>query len=226
MESFFHLIIWLAIQYLPHNCVDVPGFVANYFEAYTLGQDPTSFPSCGWYKMSVMQSGIISTGTLERLTFYCKPNPLPSHSTIPEADPVPSPSRSRQTHPINAIINTLLSKFRSRYTLLAPPRERPQLTANIARPIISDRKELSQLLDAHIDDPTTSTTSGTLGDLAVLSKDVRDLEDHSSFVVLIAKYAIESEWPSSDKTEPQLLLGEPIRGPFPSSAVPKLEAHP
>ncbi|RXW25086.1 hypothetical protein EST38_g739 [Candolleomyces aberdarensis] len=205
MESFFHLMIWLAIQYLPHNVVDVSGFVTDYFDAYTPAQDTTSFPSCGRYKMSVMQSGIISIGgTSEWLNFFCEANPTPPHSTP-------------TIHPINAIITTLLSKFRSRYTLLlAPPPEPPQRRTGSANP----RGKITQLLAAHRNKQPASTTRAPT-DRAVLLQDEQDLGDHTLFAGMIAVHMEDPEvWPSSDKTEPQLLYGDRIREPLPSSAIP------
>ncbi|KAI0333035.1 hypothetical protein GY45DRAFT_1245657, partial [Cubamyces sp. BRFM 1775] len=34
MESLFHLLLYKAIRYLPHNCSEVGRFVEKYFDGY------------------------------------------------------------------------------------------------------------------------------------------------------------------------------------------------
>ncbi|KAI0669656.1 hypothetical protein C8Q78DRAFT_930077, partial [Trametes maxima] len=39
LESFFYLVLYYAIRYLPHNCSDVPGWMSDYFNDFTYMDD-------------------------------------------------------------------------------------------------------------------------------------------------------------------------------------------
>ncbi|KAI0762371.1 hypothetical protein C8Q74DRAFT_1184099, partial [Fomes fomentarius] len=56
MESWLHLLLYFAIRYLPHNCVDVGSFIHNYFDAYT-EHDGEYF--CGEKKHNAVTTGVI-----------------------------------------------------------------------------------------------------------------------------------------------------------------------
>ncbi|KAI0628957.1 hypothetical protein C8Q77DRAFT_325598 [Trametes polyzona] len=72
MESFFHLFLYLAIRYLPHNVADVGSFIHKYFDDHEVKAGEYH---CGNMKFSCMLSGeILHSGT--SVTFYAFPPPL------------------------------------------------------------------------------------------------------------------------------------------------------
>ncbi|KAI1791985.1 hypothetical protein LXA43DRAFT_1181380 [Ganoderma leucocontextum] len=73
IESFFHLLLFYAIRYLPHNCQDVGMFLDEYFDGYTK-TDGQYF--CGVAKWAAMIGGRISLyNNAGRLTFYLPTEP-------------------------------------------------------------------------------------------------------------------------------------------------------
>ncbi|KAI0333046.1 hypothetical protein GY45DRAFT_376123 [Cubamyces sp. BRFM 1775] len=75
MESLFHLLLYQAIRYLPHNCSDVGRFIDQYFDGYE--QDRGVYYG-GEKKMRSMRDGILSNQLLEPLEFYLsEPTPPP-----------------------------------------------------------------------------------------------------------------------------------------------------
>ncbi|KAM5538359.1 hypothetical protein V8D89_007961 [Ganoderma adspersum] len=150
MESFFHLLLFYAIRYLPHNCQDVGVFLDQYFDGYTrlAGQY-----LCGPAKLGAMTSGRIALADPKKpghLTFY-----LPAESSD---DPVASSSRALSTsaaaasenatspaagpsslskeifpkpHPINAVFSRMLKWLHAHYAL-TNEKENPTAGPNAA----------------------------------------------------------------------------------------------
>ncbi|KAI0359642.1 hypothetical protein OH77DRAFT_1518030 [Trametes cingulata] len=138
LESFFHVLIYLAIRLLPHNCEEseVPQLLYDYFDDYT---PHTTGHGCGRTKYNVMCSGIIALGAYNRkkaaakgevLKFFFPGQPETSVETTGQATgdpaarpvsttadsnvPIPEP---KLEHPLNHIIQKLLSWFCAYYAL-------------------------------------------------------------------------------------------------------------
>ena len=96
MESLFHLLLYQAIRYLPHNCFDVGRFIEEYFDGYA---ELNGTYIVGKEKMNAMRSGIVTTPASEPLVFYlseptppvivpAKPSTISEHvQTSSTADP-------------------------------------------------------------------------------------------------------------------------------------------
>ncbi|KAH9950842.1 hypothetical protein B0H21DRAFT_462975 [Amylocystis lapponica] len=119
LESFFHVLLYMAIRYLPSNCPDVENFIERFFEGagITAGEYV-----CGEAKMSAMENGVIRINAArQQLRFYlpdedssndtASPPDLPAYATAFSHETI----RVRLAHPINDIFSTLLLWFSAYY---------------------------------------------------------------------------------------------------------------
>lgn len=123
MESFFHLLLFYAIRYLPHNCKDVGMFMEEYFDGFTK-ENGQYF--CGLAKSRAMTSGSITLSNQDaKLVFYLPPEPrdeknpgIPSRSASTTGSPLSGDASSsregfsgiveRRLHPINVLFDCML----------------------------------------------------------------------------------------------------------------------
>ncbi|KAI0645209.1 hypothetical protein C8Q79DRAFT_927439 [Trametes meyenii] len=99
LESFFHLVLYYAIRYLPHNCSDVAGWMYGYFDGFTY-MDEEYFG--GKAKSDTISSGVLDAGG-KPLKFY----------TSPPREGFPEPP----AHPINQYFRQQLLAFQAYNTL-------------------------------------------------------------------------------------------------------------
>ncbi|CDO78014.1 hypothetical protein BN946_scf184907.g4 [Trametes cinnabarina] len=91
MESFFHLLLYFAIRYLPHNCENVREFMDEYFDGY---HTVKGVYYGGKEKLRSMKHGILTTPGVIPLEFY-----VPKQSAQPavsrgSASPIPQDAAS------------------------------------------------------------------------------------------------------------------------------------
>ncbi|KAI0645294.1 hypothetical protein C8Q79DRAFT_1120001 [Trametes meyenii] len=101
LESFFHVALYAALRFLPHNCLDadVGRLLHDYFDAYQMTQKGYT---CGQMKLASMQCGQISFIKGDQLTeirFFASPG-------------------SPEEHPLNALLGELLTWFKAYYAEL------------------------------------------------------------------------------------------------------------
>ncbi|KAI0644465.1 hypothetical protein C8Q79DRAFT_1011511 [Trametes meyenii] len=115
LESFFHVLLFFAIRFLHHNCVNVGSFMYDYFDDYKARDGKYK---CGHLKQLCMKNGAITlqNGTSEQdpdvsLTFHW---PSLQSTTGLEATALP-------LHPLNVIFSTILEWIQSRYALIQSP---------------------------------------------------------------------------------------------------------
>ena len=120
IESFFHLLLFCALRYLPHNCRDVPAFMEEYFDGRTRynGED-----FGGYAKWIAMNSGHIHlfSSVAGPFTFYLPSelnNELGSALSSTPGTTAPSDTFHCTPHPINALFSGLLQSFHAHYTLI------------------------------------------------------------------------------------------------------------
>ncbi|KAH9949651.1 hypothetical protein B0H21DRAFT_819824 [Amylocystis lapponica] len=132
LESFFHVLLYMAIQHLPSNCPDVDKFIESFFEGASITDGEYT---CGEAKMSAMENGVIRINTArELLKFYMPVEGVSNDTAGPSSGP-PGPSIYRMDRPdglpnhaaailcrtkriehfINVIFTTLLSWFSAYY---------------------------------------------------------------------------------------------------------------
>ena len=115
LESFFHVLVYLAVRFLPHNLADdlVGNFLHDYFDDYTDGDDGSL---CGPVKYNSIKRGVIDlatiTGTVAITNNRQKGKPLVFFmpwSTTPSENC--EDTTARAVHPINELIIELLKAF-------------------------------------------------------------------------------------------------------------------
>ncbi|EAU81211.2 other/FunK1 protein kinase [Coprinopsis cinerea okayama7 len=136
MESWFHLTLWLAVQYLPHNYEEVAEFMYEYFDAT---QKVQGGYTCGILKATTMESGVIRYAT-KPLEFGTQDDPFFPHA-------------------MNTVVYTLADIFSYRYKQIVPrPRVRgppPGLTQVQLKALenIDDQVRFEELLLEYINGP-------------------------------------------------------------------------
>ena len=152
MESFFQLLLFCAIRYLPHNFQDVvPAFMDEYFDGSTYmkhaGQD-----FCGAAKLSAMTCGrIFFPNTVGCLTFYLphghqsKPqesssDPMATRAATSAQNVLSSSADSSlpRLHPINAVFSRLLRWIHARYALTNEPESLPGEPVEVSAPSMGE----------------------------------------------------------------------------------------
>ncbi|KAL6306259.1 hypothetical protein BKA93DRAFT_169524 [Sparassis latifolia] len=93
LESFFHLLLYMAIRFLPHTISDVGSFIYHYFDASKSHQG--QFYICGDKKWSTMKNGDLSD----------------------DGEPIEFGISS--TYPLNSLLGTLLGYFKGYYAVVA-----------------------------------------------------------------------------------------------------------
>ncbi|KAI0669726.1 hypothetical protein C8Q78DRAFT_1041765 [Trametes maxima] len=111
LESFFHVLIYLAVRFLPHNLThsSVPQFLRDYFDDYT--PHAQGF-RCGRTKAGAMEHGRISLSAYNEKKEN-QPVEKYLHFTWPIGPDDPAPPRP---YPLDDIVTTLLSWFKAYYT--------------------------------------------------------------------------------------------------------------
>ncbi len=89
LESFFNVLLYLAIRFLAHDCENVPELVRMYFE--DCSSYSSDSPGAGMFKILSMTTGRIPSG-LRSLTFI---------------------RAGRRAHPLNFILSTILDWFQA-----------------------------------------------------------------------------------------------------------------
>ncbi|KAI0368998.1 hypothetical protein BV20DRAFT_1113883 [Pilatotrama ljubarskyi] len=106
MESFFHLLLYFAIRYLPHDCGNVDRFINSYFNDYAYKNSTY----CGGEKKAVCihLGALTTTSRGHDLVFY-----LPSDSRADSSHELQDSER----HPINMLLSRYLERLQARYRL-------------------------------------------------------------------------------------------------------------
>ncbi|KAI0333041.1 hypothetical protein GY45DRAFT_1320339 [Cubamyces sp. BRFM 1775] len=169
MESFFHLLVYYAIRFLPHNCADVGRFMDLYFDGH---EDLNGVVYGGEKKLNTMVHGKLTVHEGTPLCFHlprqdppdpksptkiipcpeCAP-PLPTGHGNPKAPPPPTSSKSSKKekppkkpsvpHPINILIKEFLRRLSAHYVLYV---ERKSKTSSKPSALSEEklRKKLAQ----------------------------------------------------------------------------------
>ncbi|KAI1784568.1 hypothetical protein LXA43DRAFT_1122363 [Ganoderma leucocontextum] len=105
LESFLHVLLYLAIRYLRSNLPSPGIFVGHYFDSS--GRDKEGRMLCGITKQQIVYNGQLLFNQ-EPVNFLPDPQPSSEHAEPPSANPLP-PS------PLNHLIAKLLSHFKAHY---------------------------------------------------------------------------------------------------------------
>ena len=204
LESFFHVMLYFAIRFLPHNATRVVReLLYHYFDDFTNGEPGQT---AGSTKFMAMQHGVIditrytgaTTGENGKvvdpyLTFLWPGR----HSTIE--------TTQANSHPIERLIRELLRWFKALYaqdigeTDTAPDEETDQADA------ISGAASAALLGMGGIEVTNPSPTSPDVQTQATEAEKraqlelARKLETHDAMVQLLLRYVTQMKWPANDK---------------------------
>lgn len=198
LESFFHVLLYMAIRYLPSNCEDVPKFIEKFFESAEVANGELV---CGEKKFSAMLSGEVLVNTAQvPLKFYA-----------PDAQAGAAPI----AHPINDIFEKLLCWFGAYYR---QNRLRQNQEPSTAVTIRSDPTAQTSSSDTvHLlRDRHTKRKKAPLDDDYDAQKNIRAsqqrqedealakrLESHSFMFTLLHDSASKNGWPKDEKVRDQ-----------------------
>ena len=198
LESFFHVLIYFAVRFLPHNLADdlVGRFLYSYFDDYT---DGASGFTCGLLKYTAVKRGVIDLTTIRGRAVGAegkKMRPLTffTADASSEGDSVVS----RKSHPINALIAELLEAFQALYAkedaVAVQPADKDDNGAMSLPPDVMDL--IRQMKAKRSQGPSTSTSRARSADNAILADKVKA---HEPMKMLILEHFGDQAWPKDDK---------------------------
>ena len=109
LESFLHVMIYLAVRFLRARSLNVRDFVDSYFEDFRLSDGRMT---CGYLKQDVVQTGSLKLGYAP-VRFVAAPPSLAGRDAQTEGE-----VRSEVSSPLNEIIRQYLAFFKARYAIL------------------------------------------------------------------------------------------------------------
>ncbi|OSD00249.1 hypothetical protein PYCCODRAFT_1469576 [Trametes coccinea BRFM310] len=176
MESFFHLILYFAIRFLPHNCENVGEFMDAYFDGH-LQANGRYYG--GKEKLAAMLEGRVTTLLYAPLSFYVPQQPDTSplaHRNTGNVAPTtnfqspkpaytncadnssngpsgyPSSEQCTDTvmkpHPINAVFVDYLKRIKAYYALHYSPTNEFKSGSTHADGLVSNSEHLESVLEA------------------------------------------------------------------------------
>ncbi|PIL32428.1 hypothetical protein GSI_05130 [Ganoderma sinense ZZ0214-1] len=219
LESFFHVLLYLAVRFLWTNFSNAGAFVDSYFDAFELDNDDRAI--CGLLKEKIIQSGSLMWNK-RRIHFLAEP-PRKDH-TLQQQDA--SDSDSEQLSPLDGVLVKLLAYFKARYAVLdyerqafeGQPRPLPSLESMIeaATPSSSSAvaaartKQLrrTQYKAKGLARPSmtdANPASSAPGELTVLEKPSQAVYDmaaklasHDAILDMLAREIDARIWPTAD----------------------------
>ncbi|PIL33397.1 hypothetical protein GSI_04018 [Ganoderma sinense ZZ0214-1] len=202
LESFFHVLLYFAIRFLPHNATAVVReLLYHYFDEYTNGRPGQT---SGSTKFMAMHHGVIDitryTGTnidedQKVIDPYLK-FLWPGRQSTNESAPVKS-------HPIDRLINELLQWFKALYARDikdAPEDAEPTDQADA----VSGAASLALLGMKGVEMTNRTPISSNVQETSEADKQkqlelAQKLETHDAMVELLLRYIQQMKWPAKDK---------------------------
>ncbi|KAI9062392.1 hypothetical protein FKP32DRAFT_1593547 [Trametes sanguinea] len=196
LESFLHVMIYCAINCLPHNCANTGEFLHQFFHDGVRRQNPGAGYTCGALKRIVIMFGALTTLSNELVIFFRHPQ---ARVIKPKGSLVTSKKRPGllppPPHPINHVIAKLLPLLSARYRTI--------------------RVETADPLDAFIGSDTLARTRRS-----VHPHEQQSLEDAKSHRRMLEILNMASEeaaalWPGPedrmpDQLKPSFIPNKPV----------------
>ena len=219
LESFFHIIIYYAVRFVPHNLNpgSVGTFLVNYFDGFTHAPD-------GGYRCGLAKANAMRTGEIQ-LSEYNQPSGTLVFYMPPDKDGI------RKFHPINKVLEPHPQWFKAYYALHSEKPEcevelledvkasvlsllpnfddfKPPSTPQLSSPHASGAS--GSPADLHLDLTTEHPPSeGTLDASAAakfraleqkkIEEDAAKLSSHDAMRILLWDILGRRAWPDSDK---------------------------
>ncbi|KAI0359648.1 hypothetical protein OH77DRAFT_1518035 [Trametes cingulata] len=209
LESFFHVLLYVALRFLVHNCADVPEFISSYFDACTTFSH--GGPSCGSLKKLCMLMGRIDVFCTDgrnfvkrRLLFSAPPRPG-------EAEDAPA-----RYHPLNEILATILKWLKAYHEVSQFPREKASTPPPAAKEHEWDDKYVDKtvyIFTTRVRRPPSPVPVPDYKAAEEARDQLRDyyeelagkLRTHRAILSLLGKNVKDGKkWPLDDKVEDQL----------------------
>ncbi|KAM5542900.1 hypothetical protein V8D89_003284 [Ganoderma adspersum] len=204
LESFFHVLVYLAVRFLPHNLGDdlVGNFLHDYFDDYTDGDDGSL---CGPVKYNSIKRGVIDlttiTGTVAVTNKSQKGKPLVFF--MPQSTPFDNrkDATTRDVHPINQLTSELLEAFQAFYARddVAEAKmgalDDPFSVPPEVRDAIAAFKKSGAWAGDRTATPGTRNASGSTAASALAAK----VETHAAMRRIMLNYLGSAPWPKLDK---------------------------
>ncbi|KAI0365594.1 hypothetical protein BV20DRAFT_1124877 [Pilatotrama ljubarskyi] len=185
IESFFHVLLFLAIRYLPHNCDDVAAFMYDYFDDY---RSVTGSYTCGSYKLLCMVDGSLvltrdgGDGKSKVLLTFSWPSPNGGDRPA---------ETSTTPHPLNHILKTILEWLKAYYALCGEPEKAKE--SGVAQPE-------GQAEEAPVAEELSAAELREKQEAIA-----RNLSTHQPILDLLKKsLGSGNKWPAADRLKDQL----------------------
>lgn len=203
LESFFNVLLYFSVRFLPHNCDKVADFMHAYFDDYsTLGHNY----GCGFYKKACMETGRLDFSMTSRL----KEGPKDGASTpvakvrkclkIGWLEPTGALEPSL-AHPLNKIITTILKWIKGRYFVegVDETEDDAERRNNVSKnnENFSLRGFNTKRIPLHSQDIIEDSAKAAAAHAA-------KLRTHSAILELLALAIDNEDWPVADKKPDQL----------------------
>ncbi|KAI1785220.1 hypothetical protein LXA43DRAFT_150866 [Ganoderma leucocontextum] len=213
LESFFHVLIYYAVRFLPHNLADdlVGRFLYNYFDDYTDGAPGFT---CGPAKYNAINRGVIDltpiTGSAgggkdqktHPLVFFLQHRDTPSDDKRATEEKDTSVT-ARGGHPISHLVTELLKAFQALYAkdeAEVPEIEVPKEGTSLVKAAMALIHEM-EAEESH-DAPTTAAqATSAQGGAAIDAKLADKVTAHAPMRKLLLKHLAYATWPKDDKGE-------------------------
>ncbi|KAI0359651.1 hypothetical protein OH77DRAFT_1047033 [Trametes cingulata] len=223
LESFFHVLLYIAIRFLPHNCdsTSVPQFLKDYFDDYS---PHVNGHRCGTVKLNAMYHGRID------LTVYNNSKEDEDSANLHFIWPSkPNETRHKRKHPLDGLIETFLSWFAAYYELILTPKAEDAETAEIGDEEdggefpsilaeIGPEKELEEAEEqgrsGSESSSSASSPTATVLDLPgqnadrpqkpsrrTLEKRARNLDSHAPMLNELYNTLTKKKWPTEDRCD-------------------------
>ena len=205
LESFFHVLIYYAVRFLPTNLSDeaIPRFFYCYFHDYMVG---VHGHSCGQLKYNTIRRGVIDIMLVSRgiedaegkqtvhLDFYSPPNCAVSRPDGEEG----TDGVTYFGHPIHFLINDLLKGFQALYELPMCNRKRNSK---------AEDKDQSEAAKTPVGRETSA--SGTTPTANLTTQLAERVKTHEGMIWLMLTHLTNKlGWPRDDKGKDRELSEE------------------
>lgn len=181
LESFFHVLLFYAVRYLPSNCSDVGSFILRFFEEADLVNGEYK---CGHAKLAAIRNGDIRLAETEE-ALYFKAND----------------TNGIEPHPLDKVFTELLQWFTAYYrvTIFKPkPKEKTSASFDDADDEVFDDYGLPQ-------EPPEISPQEDGVQFAMDTKAAANLTDHTKMIsYMMREINKPSAWPKTDKVEDRL----------------------
>ena len=179
LESYFHVLLYNAVRFLPHNLTDVHSFVSHYFDNAVV-VNGTQVASAD--KSHAIQYGNVTFAD-EKLRFK-----MPANDDTGE-------------HPMNQLIRNLLKLFGARYRVLKW--EATQAAQATTLPPVPSSWDVNRPVDLDDDIQETPFTARLSKEILASGITAEDLElaeslkTHQAVIDIFAQIVQKARWPAS-----------------------------